>query len=231
MRIAVIGAGVAGLVSAWLLSRRHDVVLFEADGRLGGHTHTHDLVVDGRDVRVDTGFIVHNERHYPLLTRLFAELGVATRPTTMSFSVHSDASGVEYNATSLAGLFCQKRNLVSPRFLGMLADLRRFYRLAPALLASPDAGPTLGEWLAANRFGAAFRDEHLVPMTSALWSTPSADVLAFPAKHLAAFMANHEMLQVDGRPTWRVVDGGSDTYVRAMAARWTVDVRLRSAVQ
>jgi uncharacterized protein len=230
MRIAVIGSGIAGLVSAWLLSRRHDVVLFEADARLGGHTHTHDVVVDGRALRVDTGFIVHNRRHYPLLSRLFDELGVATAPTTMSFSVHSDASGVEYNAGSLAGLFCQKRNLVSPRFLGMLADLGRFYRIAPALLDAPGPGPTLGEWLRAERFGAAFRDEHLVPMASALWSSPADGVLDFPARHLVAFMANHEMLQVDGRPTWRVVVGGSDRYVQAMTAGWRVDVRTRRAV-
>jgi hypothetical protein len=231
MRIAVIGSGIAGLASAWLLSRRHEVVLFEADDRLGGHTHTHDVIVDGRAVRVDTGFIVHNRRHYPLLSRLFDELGVATAPTTMSFSVHSDASGVEYNAGSLAGLFCQKRNLVSPRFLGMLADLKRFYRIAPALLDSPGPGPTLGEWLVRERFGAAFRDEHLVPMASALWSAPADGVLGFPARHLVAFMANHEMLQVDGRPTWRVVVGGSDRYVQAMTAGWRVDVRLRRPVR
>ncbi len=231
MRIAVIGSGIAGLVSAYLLSRRHEVVLYEADERLGGHTHTHDLVLGGRHVRVDTGFIVHNPANYPLLTRLFAELDVRTKPTTMSFSVHSDASGVEYGAGSLDALFCQRRNLASPRFLGMLADLARFYRIAPALLAEPGPGPTLGEWLARHRFGAAFRDEHLVPMASALWSSPSADVLAFPARHLVAFMANHEMLRLAGRPQWRVVEGGSDRYIQAMAARWKVRVQLRSAVQ
>ncbi len=131
MRIAIIGSGIAGLASAWWLDGEHDVTLFEANDYLGGHTHTHDVQVDGVRMAVDTGFIVFNPQHYPLLTALFDELGVASQPTTMSFSMHSERSGVEYNATSLDGLFCQRRNLVSPRFWGMLADLRRFYRDAP----------------------------------------------------------------------------------------------------
>ena len=141
MRIAIVGSGIAGLASAWLLSRAHEVVLFEANGYLGGHTHTHDVEQAGRPYRVDTGFIVHNPAHYPLLTRLFAELGVATQPTTMSFAVHDARSGLEYNATSLDTLFCQRRNLVSPRFLGMVRDLLRFYRQAPSLLQGDGPGP------------------------------------------------------------------------------------------
>ncbi|MGO4550737.1 NAD(P)/FAD-dependent oxidoreductase [Lysobacter sp. 2RAF19] len=231
MRIAVVGSGIGGLAAAWLLSRVHEVVLFEADDRLGGHTDTHEVVVDGRALRVDTGFIVHNTAHYPLLTRLFGELGVRTRPTTMSFSVQEARTGLEYNATSLDALFCQRRNLASPRFLGMLRDLSRFYRTAPDLLDVPDAGPTLGEYLATHRYGAAFRDLHLVPMASALWSSPAAQILRFPAKYLVRFMAHHQMLQVAGRPAWRVVDGGSRTYVDAMAARWHVDVRTRTPVR
>ena len=134
MRIAVIGSGIAGLASAWWLDGEHDVTLFEANDYLGGHTHTHEVTVDGRRMAVDTGFIVFNPHHYPLLSALFDELGVDSQPTTMSFSMHSERSGVEYNATSLDGLFCQRRNLLSPRFWGMLADLRRFYRDAPLLL-------------------------------------------------------------------------------------------------
>lgn len=227
----MVGSGIAGLGSAWLLSRQHDVVLYEADTRLGGHTHTHDVHVDGRDYAVDSGFIVHNRAHYPLLSRLFGTLGVATQPTTMSFSVHSDASGVEYNATSLDGLFCQRRNLASPRFLGMVADLLRFYRNAPRLLEEAGEGPTLGEYLERHRYGAAFRDEHLVPMASALWSSPPRQVLAFPARYLATFMANHHMLQVAGRPQWRVVQGGSRRYVEALQARWRVQVRTGTPVR
>lgn len=231
MRIAVIGSGIAGLASAWLLSRRYDVVLFEANNYLGGHTHTHDIESHGRHYAVDTGFIVHNPQHYPLLNALFAELGVESQSTTMSFSVRNEASGLEYNATDLNGLFCQRRNLVSPRFWGMLRDLLRFYREAPALLALPGAGPTLEDYLTQGGYGTMFRDEHLVPMASALWSSPSAQILGFPAKYLAQFMANHQMLQVKDRPQWRVVRGGSSAYVRAMSTQWRVQARLNTPVQ
>ena len=231
MRIAVVGSGISGLSVAWLLSRQHEVVLFEANSYLGGHTDTHDIEVEGKRLAVDTGFIVNNPVHYPLLTRLFDELGVASQATTMSFSVQDARSGLEYNATSLDGLFCQRRNLASPRFWGMLRDLARFYRQAPALLAQPGPGPSLGEYLEANRYGAAFRAQHLVPMASALWSSPAAAILDFPASYLVRFMANHHMLQLTGRPPWRVVRGGSRTYVNAMAARWDVRVRLTTPVR
>lgn len=232
-RIAVVGSGIAGLASAWLLSRKYAVTLFEAGDHFGGHTHTHDIDLDGQRHAVDTGFIVYNRRHYPLLTRLFDALNVASQPTTMSFSVHSEASGLEYNATSLATLFCQRRNLVSPRFWGMLRDLLRFYREAPAWLdeSADSIGPTLGEYLARHAYGAAFRDEHLVPMASALWSSPAERVLDFPLRWLVRFMDQHQMLQVDGRPEWRVVRGGSARYVEAMRARWNVDERLDCPVR
>jgi uncharacterized protein len=230
MRVAVIGSGIAGLASAWLLSRNHDVTLFEANDYPGGHTHTHDIRLDGRDYRVDTGFIVHNRAHYPLLSALFDELGVATQPTTMSFSVRNQASGLEYNAANLDTLFCQRRNLLSPRFLGMIRDLMRFYRDAPGLLDDAGEGPTLGEYLERGGYGVAFRDEHLVPMASALWSSPSAAVLGFPARYLVQFMANHQMLALSGRPEWRVVTGGSRTYVDAMRARWSVKECLSTPV-
>ena len=143
--------------------------------------------------------------------------------------MHSERSGVEYNATSLDGLFCQRRNLVSPRFWGMLADLRRFYRDAPLLLAE-DEGPTLGQYLRSQRYGTAFIDEHLLPMASALWSSPTATVMQFPARYLAQFMANHQMLQMTGRAPWRVVSGGSARYVDALRARWRVRERLECPV-
>ena len=231
LRIAIVGSGIAGLASAWLLSQRYQVTLFEADDRLGGHTHTHDIELSGRRHAVDTGFIVHNRPHYPLLSRMFDELGVATAPTTMSFSVHSAASGLEYNATSLDALFCQRRNLVSPRFLGMVRDIFRFYRLAPQLLHGDAAGPSLGEYLERHRFGAAFRDEHLVPMASALWSSPSWQVLEFPARYLVQFMHNHRMLQAGGRPPWRVVAGGSARYIQALQRNWNATVRLSTPVR
>lgn len=230
MRIAVIGSGIAGLASAWWLSQRHDVVLFEANDYLGGHTHTHTVEHAGHEYRIDSGFIVFNPDHYPLLCGLFGELGVASQPTTMSFSVHSERSGVEYNATSLDTLFCQRRNLVSPRFLGMLRDLARFYREAPALLAGDDTGPTLGDYLQAGGYGTMFRDEHLVPMASALWSSPPQGILAFPARYLVQFMANHHMLTLGERQPWRVVTGGSATYVDALRRRWNVQARVSTPV-
>lgn len=230
-RIAVVGSGIAGLAAAWWLSRRHEVTLYEADRRFGGHTHTHAVTLGDRLYAVDSGFIVFNPLHYPLLSALFDELGVATRPTTMSFSVHSERSGVEYNATSLNRLFCQRRNLVSPRFLGMVADLVRFYRRAPALLEATGPGPTLGEYLAQGRYGEAFRDEHLIPMASALWSSPPRAVLDFPARHLVAFLANHQMLDLGARAPWRVVDGGSVRYVEALRRRWRVRERIACPVE
>jgi uncharacterized protein len=230
VRIAVVGSGIAGLGAAWLLSRRHEVVLFEAQDRLGGHTHTHDVEQAGQRYAIDTGFIVFNPPNYPHLTRLLAELGVATQATTMSFSVHNERSGLEYNAGHLTGLFCQKRNLLSSSFWRMLLDLRRFYREAPVLLQGDDPGPDLGDWLAERDYGDTFIDEHLLPMVSALWSSPSRQALRFPVRYLAQFMANHRMLQIAGRPAWRVVTGGSASYVRALEARWQVQVRLRCAV-
>ncbi len=230
MRIAVVGSGIAGLASAWLLSSRHDVTIFEASDYLGGHTHTHDITLNGRDYRIDTGFIVHNPAHYPLLTRLLSQLGVASQPTTMSFSLHNEATGLEYNAATLDTLFCQRRNLLSPRFIGMVRDLMRFYREAPALLLQQDNTTTLGDYLNTNGYGAAFRDEHLVPMASALWSSPATQILGFPVRYLVQFMANHQMLQVSERPEWRVVKDGSSSYVRALRAVWSVQERLNCPV-
>ena len=231
MRVAVIGAGISGLASAWRLSRTHEVTLFEANDYLGGHTHTHEIELQGRHYAVDSGFIVFSPRHYPLFTEFLRELGVASQPTTMSFSVHAEASGLEYNATRLDTLFCQRRNLLSPRFLGMVRDLLRFYREAPARLEREDRGPTLGEYLAAHRYGAAFRDDHLVPMASALWSSPPTQILDFPARYLVQFMHNHQMLDLTGRPEWRVVRGGSASYVRALREHWRVRERSRCAVR
>lgn len=231
MRIAIIGSGIAGLVSAWKLAPQHQVTLYESNDYLGGHTHTHEVEQDGQRYAVDSGFIVHNPLNYPHFTALLDELDVASQPTTMSFSVHKEASRLEYNATTLDTLFCQRRNLLSPRFIGMVRDLLRFYRESPALLAGNDAGPTLGDYLEANRYGKAFRDDHLIPMASALWSSPAASILDFPARYLVQFMANHQMLQVNQRPQWRVVQGGSNSYIRAMQARWKVDVRLRCPVR
>lgn len=219
MRIAVVGSGIAGLGAAWLLQRHHQVSLYEAADRLGGHTHTHRIEADGREYQVDTGFIVYNPDHYPLLTRMFAELGVPSQPTTMSFSLSDRRSGLEYECSDLGGLYCQPRNLLRVRFARMLWDLVRFYRQAPALLSGDEPGPTLGDYLREHGYGPGFIDDHLLPMASALWSSPEQRILDFPARALVQFMANHHMLQISGRPPWRVVKGGSSSYLRALEAR------------
>ncbi len=230
MRIAVVGSGISGLGAAWLLSREHEVVLFEKESRLGGHTHTHHVSVGEREFAVDTGFIVYNNENYPLLKRLFAELGVATQSTKMSFAVHDARNGLEYNAGSLGGLFIQPRNLVAPKYLRMLRDIRRFYREAHHLLETEGPGPTLGEYLRQHRYSPLFIEDHLVPMTSALWSSPSSQVMDFPAKYLIRFMRNHHMLKIKGRPEWRVVSGGSASYIDAMRSTWKAIVRTSSKV-
>ena len=229
-RIAVVGSGIAGLGAAWLLSREHQVVLFESGHYLGGHTHTHEVEVDGSNHAVDSGFIVFNPVHYPLLTAMFEALGVATQPTTMGFSVQDQRSGMEYSAGTLRGLLAQPGNLVKRGFWRMLADLRRFYREAPAVMEAGDEHLTLGRHLELHRYSSEFRDLHIVPMASALWSSPSARILDFPVLQLVRFMHNHHMLQVSGRPQWRVVRGGSQRYVDALSASWKVDARLRTAV-
>ncbi len=226
----MVGSGIAGLGAAWLLSRKHDVVLFEAGSYLGGHTHTHDVEIGGRSYAVDTGFIVFNEANYPLLTRMFAELGVASQETTMSFSVHDEGTGFQYNAGTLAGLLAQPSNLLRPRFWRMLRDLRRFYRDAPKVLEDSALDCTLGEYLSRHGYSREFQDDHIVPMASALWSSPSQTILLFPMSHLVRFMANHHMLQVSDRPQWRVVQGGSSRYVRALRAGWKVEERVQTPV-
>lgn len=214
-RIAVIGAGISGLSAAWLLSQRHEVTLFEAEERLGGHSNT----VEAAGVAVDTGFIVYNEKTYPNLTALFGHLGVATRETDMSFGVSLDGGRLEYSGSGLRGLFAQPANLVSPRFASMLKDLLRFYRNAPRDL--PSLGlDSLDSYLDAHGYGAAFRHDHLYPMAAAIWSTPASDVGRYPAAAFVRFCDNHGLLQLTDRPAWRTVTGGSRRYVEEMRRRF-----------
>ncbi len=230
MRVAVIGTGISGLTAAWLLRHRHSVTLYEAEHRAGGHTHTHRLTVDGQPVTVDTGFIVYNDRNYPTFTRLLHELGVPGRPTDMSFSVRHDASGMEYNGGSARGLLARPRNLLDPHFWSMLADILRFNRQAPRLLRLHGPGPTLREYLAEARFGAAFAQRYLLPMSAAIWSVPASQVDRTPAKRIIEFFRHHGLLSLDDRPQWYVVDGGSDRYVNALLAQLPTRPQLGAPV-
>ena len=231
MKIAVVGSGIAGMGCAYLLSRQHEVVLYEKESRLGGHTHTHSVRQGNQDYQIDTGFIVFNPANYPLLSQLFNELKVTSQKTEMGFSVQNAATGLEYNATNLNVMFCQRRNLVSPKFIRMTRDILRFYRESPSLLNVIDDGPTLGDYLADNHYSKLFIDDHIIPMACALWSSPSNTIAKFPAKYLVQFMHNHHMLQVNERPEWRVVQGGSISYIRSLEKAWAVDVRLNAGVQ
>ncbi|MGA9600362.1 MAG: FAD-dependent oxidoreductase [Methylocystis sp.] len=230
MRIAIVGTGISALSAAWLLCRSHDVVVFEAADRLGGHSNTVDAPLpDGRSTPVDTGFIVYNEPAYPNLTALFGHLSIATYPTEMSFSVSLGSGALEYAGKGLSGLFAQPRNLVSPRFWSMLGDLRRFYAEAPRDL--PQMGNvTLGDYLDAHGYGPAFRQDHLYPMAAAIWSMPARQAAAYPVAAFVRFCQNHGLLQVRGRPVWRTVVGGARAYVAAVSAPFADRIRLRAPV-
>ncbi|MFZ5550659.1 MAG: NAD(P)/FAD-dependent oxidoreductase [Pseudomonadota bacterium] len=223
-RIAVVGAGIAGLSAAWHLARESagtQVTLFEADARFGGHAHTVDLTLDGLRHGVDTGFLVFNERTYPGLIGLFDALGVETTGSDMSFSVQSPAHGLEWSGSDLGSVFAQRRNLLSPRFLAMLAEILRFNRLATSLAErGHDAAlaQSVGDFLAEHRFGRLFREAYFLPMIGSIWSCPTAQMLAFPVGTLIRFCHNHGLLQVNERPRWFTVTGGSRNYVDRMLA-------------
>lgn len=215
MKIAVIGTGISGLGAAWLLRESHDVTVYEKNGYVGGHSNTVDAATaDGQQVPVDTGFIVYNERTYPNLIGLFDTLGVERIKTDMSFAVSADQGRLEYGGTDLWTLFAQKRNIVSPRFHRMVRDILRFYKSAPHLLDDPDcAGLTLGQLLRREGYSQAFVDDHLLPMAAAIWSCPVSTMGAFPAASFIRFFDNHGLLQVNNRPQWWTVKGGSREYV------------------
>ncbi|MBK1704738.1 NAD(P)/FAD-dependent oxidoreductase [Halochromatium glycolicum] len=216
-QIAVIGSGIAGLASAWLIGRSHDVTLIERNDYVGGHTHTIDCDEDGRSVPVDTGFIVYNVANYPLLTRLFEVLGVATREGDMSFSASIGPGAIEYSGDSLNTLFAQRRNLLDPRFLRMAADIVRFNRRCKRMLRCGGFnGLSVGELIKRERMSDGFRDHFLLPMAAAIWSCPTRTMLDFPAESLARFFNNHGLLNLIDRPLWRTVTGGSARYVERL---------------
>jgi predicted NAD/FAD-binding protein len=234
--VAIIGSGISGLTAAYALRATHTVTLFEADDRLGGHAHTHDVATsDGGRVAVDSGFIVHNERTYPTLLRLFRELDVPTQPTEMSMSVTCAECGLTYaGARGPRGLFAQRRRLLDPRYLRMLAEVPRFHRAARQVLAgggTPGARGDLtwGEFLTGGGYSQYFVEHFAVPLVACVWSAGDDDARAYPARHLFQFLSNHGMLTVGGSPAWRTVTGGSRTYVDKVAAALG-DIRTASAV-
>lgn len=230
MRIGVVGSGISGLGAAYLLSRAHDVVLFEREGRLGGHAHTHAIDHAGSRWALDTGFLVFNDRTYPLLTRLFAEIGVERRASEMSFGVRCRRCGLEYASRSAGAVFAQRWRTADPGHLRMLADIRRFHRDARAFLGN-GAGPagSLGAFVEAGSYGAKFVRHFLLPMTGAIWSAAFADMRRFPARTILQFLDNHGLLAFSGAPPWYTVAGGSREYVDAIARR--LGARVRSGVR
>jgi predicted NAD/FAD-binding protein len=232
MRIAIIGSGISGMLSAWLLHRGgHAVTVFESGRHIGGHTNTLPIEHEGRCHPIDTGFIVFNDRTYPNFIRLLAALGVASRPTPMSFSMRCEVSGVEWNGASLDTLFAQRRNLVRPGFLRMVRDILRFNREALALLGGGGGDElTLGALLERGGYSREFADWYLLPMGGAIWSTPERGMRAMPARFFARFFHHHGMLNVNDRPQWRTVANGSWSYVGPLVAPFRDQVRLMSAV-
>ena len=229
-QVAIVGSGISGLVVAHLLHRDCDITLFEADDRIGGHTHTHAVEQEGREYQIDSGFIVYNEKTYPNFIKLMDQLGVATQPSNMSFSVQSAQSGLEYNGTSLNRLFAQRANLLRPSFHRMLRDILRFYREAGELLEGHDRSTTLGAYLECNKYSYEFVRDHLIPMGAAVWSADPAQMQEFPAQSFIRFFHNHGFLQRSGRPKWRVVRGGSQRYVERLIRPFADRIRRRSPI-
>ena len=226
-KIAIIGSGISGLTCAYLLRDHYDVSLFEANDYPGGHTHTHQVKVDGQDVTVDTGFIVYNDRTYPNFMRLLDELGCSGRATEMSFSVKDASNNLEYNGHNLNTLFAQRLNIIRPSFWKMVRDILRFNKLAKTV--GENEILSLDDYLQKHKFGKAFRTQYLYPMAAAIWSTGDKAIGSFPVRALLDFFVNHGLVDLKNRPQWYVVEGGSNQYIKAMLPHLK-DVRLSEAV-
>ncbi len=231
MKIAVVGTGIAGMVAAHLLSEENELVVYEANDYVGGHTHTIDVVGDGFSCAVDTGFIVFNERTYPNFVTLMKRLGVAWKPSNMSFSVQCEESGLEYSPSTLRSLFAQRRNLVKPSFYRMLWDVFRFKRESRELLHSDDSSLTLRDYLRGRGYSRPFVQHFIIPMGEAIWSADPARFDEFPAVYFVKFFNNHGILNLRDQPRWLVIRGGSRSYVEPMTRPYRDSIRLGCPVE
>lgn len=230
-KIAIIGGGISGMYASYLLEQRHQVSLYEAGVRLGGHADTHYIEDAGKVVAVDSGFIVFNRRNYPYFSQFIDDLGVKAKASDMSFGVRDDLSGMEYCASARwQSLLARKRNAVSPAFYRMLGDIRHFYATAPAALTDMDAQLTLAEYVDQMAYSEAFKRWHLLPMAAALWSASYQQIQHYPMRYLLSFMQNHSMLSIRDRPQWLTIDGGSQAYVRAFQQRSDAHIRMNDPV-
>jgi len=229
LNIAIIGGGIAGNTLAYSLHRQHQITLFEANDYIGGHTHTHQVTIGSEIHAVDTGFIVFNDKTYPEFERILRETGVAWRDSEMSFSVRNEATGLEYNGTSLNSLFAQRRNLLSPAFYRMVRDILRFNKECLSLLA-PGAEIPLGDYLQQQGYSKHFIRDYIIPMGAAIWSTDAEQMLQFPARFFVRFFHHHGMLTIDQRPQWRTIVGGSSAYLQQVTAGFRDNIRLNASV-
>ena len=229
MRIAIIGSGIAGNTLAHYLHKQHDITVFEANSHIGGHTHTHDIEIDHKKYSVDTGFIVFNDRTYPEFMQLLEAHQVAWQPSNMSFSVRCEATGLEYNGTTLNSLFAQRSNLFKPSFYHMIRDILRFNKQSLALLAS-GSEISMGDYLKQNNYGQRFINQYIIPMGAAIWSTDAAQMLQFPARFFVRFFHHHGMLSVNNRPQWRTITGGSARYVEAITEPFKHKIKLNCPI-
>lgn len=230
MRIAIIGGGISGLTAAYCLQKQHEITVFEANNYIGGHTNTIELELDGEQQAVDTGFIVFNYKTYPNFTKILNELGVASQPTEMSFSMKCARTGLEYGGTTLNGLFAQRRNFFRLSFYRLLKDILRFNRQSVELLQSNDETLTVGEYLSREHFSKEFIEQYFLPMGSAIWSCPLGTFEQFPVRFIVEFYLNHGILAIRDRPQWRVVCGGSKQYVKALIASFSESIRINTPI-
>jgi predicted NAD/FAD-binding protein len=231
MKIAIIGSGISGLVSAYLLCQDHEITVFEANDYMGGHTHTVDVQWAGKTYAVDTGFIVFNEKTYPNFVKLLTRLRVPWQPSRMSFSVKSEKNGLEYSPSSLNGLFAQRANLFRPAFYRMILDIFRFRRRSTSILGKEENDTALGDYLKAEGYSQAFIHDFIIPMGAAIWSADPEQFWTFPARFFVRFFDNHGFLKVTDQPQWLVIRGGSRNYVHELTRNYVDRIRLSCPVK